>query len=265
MEHKIEELDNCIFDYLSSHPDQPKSINEIYNSITGSTGHRCTELNNFEKKDIYKNKFITECYLLDTTFENIHKIFKNDKMFLIYSDKTKADIMSSLHQFYDTPLYELELNININIDDMINHVINNREFYYDFDLTSPITSTDNIIQYLIKTNREDQLKKILDLFYVDTSSKDSQGKSLIDLAYNNNNINIMKMLMEYDHNKKITDILIQNQNLKKYNTQYNKQNDILIKENIILKEQLNNTNKCKYLSNIVLFSLLTINIVAYLI
>jgi ankyrin repeat protein len=238
MDHKIDELGECIFDYLSSCPDCPKSLTEIYNSISGTTGHRCTELNSYPKKDIYKKKFMTECYSLDSKFDNVHKIFKKDKLYLVYSNKEKADVLTMFNS-YETHIPNLYGEMDL--DAILEYVIDNYEDHNDFDFNSPM-----VMHHLIKNNKVEQFKKVVELFDVDINSKDSSGKTLMDIALENNNAALVKALMEQDSNNKVSDLMISNKNLKQFNTKFNKQCEDLLEKNNSLTQQLRNNQKNKW-------------------
>ncbi len=91
MDHDIANLDDCIFDYLVSNCDEPKSFDEIYDSISKSSGHRCSELNKYDAKKKYGNYFLSTCYGMSDNYKNVHKTFKRNVGYLMYSDNKSFD------------------------------------------------------------------------------------------------------------------------------------------------------------------------------
>ena len=68
MDHSIDNLNDCIFDYLLSNIDKPKSFDEIYDAISGTTGHRCSELSRYNSKKKYGSYFLSLCYNLNDNY-----------------------------------------------------------------------------------------------------------------------------------------------------------------------------------------------------
>lgn len=241
MDHSISQLDECIFDYLVSHVDEPKNFTQIYNDISSTHGHRCSELNNIPNRNLYKQRFLTTCHTIDNTYDNIHKIFKNDVAFLMYSTKSKSEINTTFNN-YSGLFAEVHQSPDFNdfgtndFDGMIDYLLDNTSAYKNFNFSSPISSTENMLQFIVKNNKVDKLKKILDQYDIDLTET-VNGKSLIDIASEQNSTQVLRYLLDYTSSKKI--LILQTQLLatKQNNTTLRNNNAILILKN---KTQNNN-------------------------
>merc|ERR1711871_375304 len=83
MEYTIDNLDKAVFYYLSNNQNTPKSINSIFNGLCQE--NIVPELNNKENHDINVIKLKSLCYLMDTKFQNIHKLYSNGILHLVCS------------------------------------------------------------------------------------------------------------------------------------------------------------------------------------
>lgn len=246
MDHPISELSDCIFDYLTSHPDTPKNFTQLYNDISGQTGHRCSELNNMYNKNLYKNRFMAECYTLDNKYKNIYKIYKYDIPYLIFSTKLKQDVIN--HETstgnYNNHLVNDESDTYYNssdLDDMIDYLLENNNEGSTY--TNLLFDQDqSILQYIVRTNKIDKLRKLMDLYDIDLTHH-SNGKTLIDIASDNGNINLLKELLDYQYNKKVTELSMTLSDVKKTNTKLLNNNRVLILKNKTLENTLNKSKE----------------------
>jgi len=245
MDHKIEELDACIFDYLSSHPDIPRSFTQIFNDISGSTGHRCSQLMDLSNRKKYRDLFITTCYTMDNKWKNVHKIFKNDVPHLVFSTKSRSEVMLEFNntKFYTDTYngempYMLDTDI-IEIDSAIDYMLDNDDMPYDFDFSLQLNPNENLVQYLVKKNKLDKLKKVLELFDVKLDEK-FNGKTLVDTAIESGNIEMVKELMEFDFNNKKHELDRIITDLKKCNTILRDECKSSKSQNKALTKQMNN-------------------------
>lgn len=88
MEYKIEELEDCLFNYLAEHADEAKSPFQLYSGIIKDTGHRCPDLKNPTQKILEK---YLECYYsLKDEYDNIYLVENGKVYFNVFS--TKDDV-----------------------------------------------------------------------------------------------------------------------------------------------------------------------------
>lgn len=219
MDHSIDKLDECVFDYLSAHPDQPKSFTRIYNDISGETGHRCSELNNHVNHQRYKDKFMTICYTLDRTWKCIYKVFLTDDAipYLIFSNKTYAEVLEFCN--VSNIVYDTAGSMDTHaLDDIVNFMIVNASTRDSSDID------DNLLQYLVCKNKTRELLKIFDLYDVKLNNFDT----LLNTALQNSFSDLVKVLIDK-----------QNNTIKKHNELLTKELGLLQRKN----ENLVNDNE----------------------
>lgn len=189
MEYPINKLDECIFDYLVQNMDNPKNLYQIYDDITHNTGHRCPELN---KND--NDRFLSICYTLSHNYENIFKIFKNDVVYLIYSNIFNPNTMHLNDEIviYYGPQFEHSLGKYNNNEEFLEYILsltsNENDVAYD----------GSLLLYSIKTLNNELLCKLLSKF---TKITDSDAQYLIKKALYNPDCTIISTL---SNNFKIT-------------------------------------------------------------
>lgn len=239
MDHKIENLGECIFDYLSSHPEKPKTFVQIFNDISGSTGHRCTELQNLSKRKQYKDRFMTICYTLDTDWNNIHKIFMDNVLFLVYSTKSHSEVINELH----SDVHNLEYH---NVDDfeletVIDYMLENQSKQHDhsFELQNKLNIDGDLLKFLVRKNKLDKLTKVLGSYDVELNTNDCSWDSLVNIAIENSHSGIVKVLMKNNFKNKKKVLKMNIDELKKLNTKLQNENTSLSLKNQSLKEELN--------------------------
>ena len=254
MDHSITELDACVFDYLTSHADQPKTFTQIYNDISGPNGHRCSALNSAAPaaRELYKKRFLTTCYTLDNTFKNVHKVFKNSTPYLIYSNKSRADVM---RDFGDLDIVNTNLSSedydNNDLENIIEYLLDNKESYNDFNFTAPVSANENMLQFLVRTNKLDKIRKILDNYDIDVA------RSLIDMATDNNNGAMVRELSIRYYDKQITELNTAASNSRKLNTKLSNQNKILnLQYKSLQNKMIQTDNSIRLYWNISTFSVL---------
>lgn len=273
MDHPISELSECIFDYLVSQADIPKSFTQIYDDISGPSGHRCSELNNIYNKNLYKNRFMADCYTLDIIYKNIYKIFKYDIPYLIFSTKSKQDVFNQFNvQFlnnhqtstnnYNSHLVNNQSDTYYNsseLDGIIDYLLehNNESSTYFSNLL--FNQDQSILQYIIRTNKIDKLRKLMDLYDIDLTHQ-SNGKTLIDVASDNNNVNLLRELLDYQYNKKVTELSMTVSDIKKTNTRLLNNNMVLTLKNNRLESRLNKSNQTFNFYNKGFYTILLFNV-----
>ena len=247
MDHSIEDLDECVFDYLVSNKDEIVSIYKIYHDITGKTGHRCTALNDPKNRSIYKIKFRTICYTLDNYYDNIYKYFNGEKLYLVYSERDFSDAIRNYTDEYDYLSQDDCYPSFSNIIEVIENLIDNDTF--DFDLENNFDDNETIIHILVRNNRDDLLVKLLQSFDLKFDKKNKFGETPLDVAINCNNSEMVKMILEYTYSESIHDLKQTNKDLRKTNT-------VLINENKEHHKKVNELNDLLYMHKISSFVLI---------
>lgn len=206
MDYPLNELDSCIFNYLICHADEPRSMVRTYNDLIGEEGHRCCELKNPAKREHNKYYFITVFHSIANKFENIQKIYKDNKPYLMFSTSTvlsnKSNTESPLTDFSSLLSCDRDVNFRIEcFDDFIDYLINNSQ--KDFNLTELLYNGESVLQYLVKHNDTKKLKYVLSNYDVNI---DNNYDMLVKSAIEINNAKILKELLDYKFNKMKNDI-----------------------------------------------------------
>jgi len=194
MNHSIDNLDDCIFDYLAARPGVPVHISQIYDDITKDVGHRCSDLNDTNNKDSYRKRFTTVCYIVNSTFPDIHKLFVGDELFLVFSDKPHADVVREF-RLHETP--KPSKSNKYTVDSAIDHLLEYNNYYYtfDFDMNSTFTEDDPIIHIIVRKDRQETLDMILRYPSINIDSRNKAGKSAIDIAHDMGNTKMVEKLV----------------------------------------------------------------------
>lgn len=237
MNYSISEIDDCIFGYLTTVPNQPKSLMEILRNITGSTGHRCEALSKDSDNSTMRKKFFEACDTLDNNFKNIHKFYKYGIFYLMYSDKLPEEV--NLEKYYNDINYDCH---NGDSNDFAS-IGFEQDIILDYFLKNNNNNNNNkyatfIKDYLAKCTVDD-IRKILEQYDFDPE-KQLYGTNLLQMAVDNENIELVKYLTKKKYDGKITKLKGDNLILKKNNTVIVLNNKNLESENKKLKKQLNN-------------------------
>ncbi|AYV78798.1 MAG: hypothetical protein Edafosvirus34_8 [Edafosvirus sp.] len=220
MEYAIEKLDEAIVYYLTINPNVPKSIYQIYDGLCQEK--ICPDLNkSFMTKDINKTRFTTLCHILDTQYNNIHKFYDRNMLYLLFSTKDKSEVISNnnmlvrgnnmpMNKYDPTFMFELPNQCNV-----IAYMLDNKDYCSKFNLTDYMDDKNNMLHAVCQNNRMDLLERILSSYDVDLNIKNRDGKTALDLV---TNVQMMRKLLEYDFNKKLLKLQLETQNLKENNT-----------------------------------------------
>lgn len=243
MDHLIENLDECVYDHLVSTENELQSINKIYSCIIGQTGHRCFQLSDPRMRDIYKKKFVTTCHSLDNSFKDIHKKFKNNTLYLLYS--TKEIPMEVYNNYQDESIFE-DIN-NLHPSDIIDYMLANCK---NFNFNEYFNEKENPVHYLVRNNKLEQFKKLLTHHEVDLNNRDRDGKDVMDIAMDGQNCKIMKEIIEYKHANRVLDLMNENRELRKSNSEYAQDNRKLRQQHNDLQKVTSSKEKNIFLTHV---------------
>jgi hypothetical protein len=190
--YEINNIEECIYDYLVEHKDELKSITKIYNSLINSEGIHCPEL---IKSEDNKNRFILGCYTLDRWFLNINKYFLEGKLYIMMSTNRLSDEEAFKNLNYT--IYDDYETLDINNESFLNYIYNNYlKFDEDFD-PQELLDKDNLFHLAVRHNRFDLLGKICsydDISYDDLMSINEEGHTVEDIARNKNNTTMLDQI-----------------------------------------------------------------------
>lgn len=174
MDHTLTNLNICIFDYLVT---QEKgtwiNLEKIFVDITGSSGHRCSEL-----KENHYNYFEAICHELPNQYKNVNYNGSSGHKYLQYTDKqqepnkTRFYTLSDSNKFvkysshYATNreeslikagdiggitkmVHKNKLNILEDYERLINYAIKHEQYFMISDLVN-LTMTTKDTNHIVK-------------------------------------------------------------------------------------------------------------------
>lgn len=232
MDYKLSELSDCVFGYLAANPDEAQSLTNIWNHVTGETGHRCSTLNQTNTK--HKKLFLATCDTLDNNYQNIYKFYKNGVFYIMYSDRSPEVVHNEISNYYD-------INKNNTNDNFFTSF--GPDIIIDYFFNSENNSTENEYTAYVKNYLSqctvDDARKIFGT-YKFSPDRPLFGSSLLDMAIQNNNMPLVAYLTKVKYESKVTKLKSDNLTLKKNNTVLMINNKNLEKENKKLKNEMKN-------------------------
>jgi len=195
MNHSLNNLDDCVFDYLALNADKPVSLAKIFNDIRSKTGHRCNELTDSHN---HRQYFLSTCYSLDKHYTNIKKIHRDNRLYLMFQ-KDRKDINFD-RSYYDDPLYDDNIwKEDSNLINIVNYMCDN-SMLDDFDnsyYSNFFDESNTLLHLLVKYNKYDELENLLRQKNIDPNKKNAQGETPLDLAIKSGNKKMIKLLINY--------------------------------------------------------------------
>lgn len=199
MDHRLNKLDECIFDYLVCNADRPVSLPRIFDDIRSTSGHRCEELTNSYK---HRQHFLSTCYSLNRNYKNIKKIFRFRKLYLMFQKDRKDTTFED--SYYDNKLYEHEYwKDDYTIRNLIDYMCEDSIFddFEDMYFAQIFDGYDTLVHLLVTYNKYDKLENLLKFHNVDANCKNAKGETPLDIAISMKNKDMVKLLMKYDKTK----------------------------------------------------------------
>ena len=137
-------------------------------------------------------QFKLAIFNIDEEYENIHKFLINNVYNIIYSLKTKTDIINIYSKrTYSSYIREPELNY---IDIIENYIYNGR-YKYLITTDNYIDGENTGLHLLIKNNNKLLLRRLISNINVDWGIRTSTGKSCLELAKKDNNVDIVELIL----------------------------------------------------------------------
>jgi len=224
----IEKFDvaDKIIEELTTHHDVFYTIRQIHSAFYD----KYEEFRHPDKKKIMIDKLKVAFLTIEGEYNNIYRIVKDDKHYLIWSLKDKDTILNEnkiVHPVTfvpsDTNDYDKDLDNFSNIPEnpkdyiqIITQMIDDKNFSFMYD-TNFIDGKNHAIHILIMNNRLDLIQKLDDLTTIDFTVKNIEGKSCLDLAKEVKDIDMLEMILEHIYESRIQNLTKVNEILK--NTQ----------------------------------------------
>ena len=195
MNHTLDKLDECVFDYLALNMDKPVSVVKIFADIRCNTGHRCDELTNGYDDWIY---FLSVCYCLDATYD-VTKLHLDGKLHLVL--QKDKDNLSIVRSGYDESSYNNTYwNDGYNFPKIIDHICKNGKIYsFNNEYYAKLfNASDTLLHLLVRCDKYDELTELLNTKMVNTDAKNAFGYPLLDFAMSLRKLDIIALLVDYE-------------------------------------------------------------------
>lgn len=191
MNHTKENLDECVFDYLTAHPNEYHSARNIFNAIRGDTGNRCEELTNSKEDRMY---FTCICYGLNNQFNNIHKRVKFGTVYLAFKSDDNGPTEMFEHSDKWSDIDHTNILENICRSNMYDNY-QNSYFSEIYDDVEPLVH--NIVRYGTVADLDKLAKRGIDLNF-----QDRRGRYPIDVAFECGDREKIMLLLRINDNDK---------------------------------------------------------------
>lgn len=171
MNHTKEKLDECVFDFLTSHSNRYYSAWQIYDSIRGKSGHRCESLTTSRSDRMY---LMCVCYGLNNRYRNIKKRVTRRTVYLAF-ETTKVD-----EQFND-----LEVWSDFSFADTIDYMCENSLYTnYDNDYYEMNYDGDEpLIHVMVRRGSYEALKNLVKGKMINMDCKNDADQTPLDVAF----------------------------------------------------------------------------------
>ena len=207
MEYSINEIEKAIFYYLTQKGiNKIESINTIYNKLC--TEKICPDLLILENAKKNKIIFTTCCYTIDQHYNNIHKLFKNNILYLMLSNECVDNIEKIFKNTEkNEDKNENENNFDVDYDNIFTEILN--EENNNVNMSCVFGENNNTMLHIICKNEHiELLEKILnsdnesikETLHLDLNVENSQNKLPTDvLPHTHNGMEMLKMIFNYKH------------------------------------------------------------------
>lgn len=269
MTNIVEKFDiaDKIIELLSFNHDQLYSIRQIHSILYDKHEE-------FRRQDLKKdliNKLKTTFLTIESEYNNIYRVVKNDSHFLIWSLKSKDEIMSNIQkespktfEVIENDKDDAELDNFMKFSNetdyckFIKDMVREKNFSFMYE-SNYLDGSNHPVHILILNEEVGTLKTLDELTKVDYSIRNKEGKSCLDLAREKKNCVLLEMILIKNFEFKLGEVLKINETLKegqkKNYDQINTLNSKITSLTEKIKE-LENKNLWEFLKSFVIFVLL---------
>lgn len=247
------DISDKIVEFLTINHDKLFTIKQIHSEFY-------EKYEEFKKLDIKKdliNKLKLSFMTIEGEYTNIYRIVKDDKHYLIWSLKTKDEIIKNLNitkfseisKQYDREIEQelddfLVLSSQKDYVKLIKQYIEENNFSFMFE-TNYMDGINHPIHILIINKELQIIKRMGDLIQIDFSIKNKEGKYCTDLAKETNNCEILEYILENIFTRKLLNIQKLNEAIKENQKQNYEKIDLLNKKVEVLTNGLNDIENKK--------------------
>ena len=246
----------------------PDTLMTIHNVHTRLYEKYKTEMSASSRRDDTIRELKKAFREIEKEFDNIYRVFRANGEYLIWALKTRDEILQDLESFQTYEDYlrngiqsktsvfqnesieyrrmfpnievELQLPKEKTVLERITDMVNVRDLTFIHDPTT-VDGNMTAIQYLIKMNKVDLLRKINDLSSVSFSVKTIRGETCVQLAMETGNCQMVEFILSASYERQIRALHNQIDSLK--GTQATLYEDIrkLRSDNQLLKVECDST------------------------
>lgn len=228
----------AIINITSGTPDTLMSIHNVHTRLYEKYK---TEMSDPSKRDDIISGLKNAFREIEKKYDNIYRIFRSNGEYLIWSLKTRDEILLDLdsHQTYEDYLrngiqsktsvfqnesieyrrvfpnieVELQLPKEKTVFEKITDMVNVRDLTFIHDPTT-VDGNMTAIQYLIKMNKVDLLRRINELSSVSFSVKTIRGETCVQLAMETGNCEMVEFILTASYERQIRTLHNQIDSLK---------------------------------------------------
>lgn len=216
------DLSDKIIELLSINHDKFYSIRQIHHEL-------CERYEEFRRHDLRKdwiNKLKITFLSIEGEFNNIYRIVKDDKHYLIWSLRSKDEIISQTQkespktcEVINNDKYEEELENFMKFSNKTDYLTLIKQMIKDKNLSfmyesNYLDGTNHPIHILIMNDDFETLKILDELTIIDYTMKNSEGKNCLDLARERKNCEMVEMFLIKNFEVKMSGLLKINETLK---------------------------------------------------
>lgn len=207
------EIQKYVFLYLTENSDEFISVIALYDKYMTAN-----------KQMLDKNVFTVVCETLNTQYNNIHKVYKNNLCYLCFlTDKSNLDNalnnIKSDRNIYNYQNIEHYSNLEMEFSkiskcEAIAYMIENKDESHYLNLDEYYDETDTVLHILARNGKYELIKKLTDNYTVNFDILNKNNETVMDVAKNDANFlkQLFALIEKYNYNIKLM-------NIRKHNTE----------------------------------------------
>lgn len=251
-DHKIKDLVDAVFSTLMSSKYIGKWIhNEMLYKIVKdiNSSYYCSDLSEELMEDRYKKEFKRVCYTIHKEYPDVERAFDDyNNLYLCIKDNITKDFRDTEDVLGTKYVDDSDVEEDKPFDR--SYLIDDKFDYDKYDSDEYIDGVDTYTHMMVRYNKSKALDKLLKDSSIDIEKKNKQNKSLIDLANEANNNDLLIKLLKYKYERLLTkakfeidDLKLSNKSLKEKNLSLRADNVSLSKSEFKMRSQYNSMIK----------------------
>lgn len=259
----IEMMEENIFLQLTEKSDEFLSVTRLFNDYSSKSSDTSSSLKDIHEDNLNKKLFVTACELLNTKYNNVHKIYKNNICHLCFlTDKTMlSNALYKINLDHDAYAHQNE-KYNSSIDhefqkmnncDIVEYIINNNDVSSRLSLTEYFNEIDTVMHILSRNGKFESIEKLSKHYNVNFNQLNAHGESIMDVAKDDIYFvkKLLKLICDYKQTESHNENTIMRVEMKNLNTNLLETNEKLVKEINSLNDELTYQADMSYRKNII--------------